>query len=265
MRRRHAKSHALPTAASLTWLALASLAALTGGFSKADQGLNQNAQKNACHAVRAAFGILGWRSLMGFEALRGPDPGVALDFGRLESTPGAPEKPRSQMLQLAAQRTAPMLTDPNGGSDTAACCRSMRRGVASKPSALTIDAWLYRPRPGEEWDEWVAEGKKSPFLGPYVPSDPEAMYAEEWQGWEDFLGCILSFQEARLISRMLGLRSQEDWYAFVEDDPVRLRSLRLPALPSIYYKSEWKGYEDWLALPNETLFVPKGWTTEGSP
>ena len=78
--------------------------------------------------------------------------------------------------------------------------------------------------------------------------------------------------QARLISRMLGLRSQEDWYAFVEDDPVSasvtvmgesflwylkllgavasprwqiqgLRSLRLPALPSIYYKSEWKGYE----------------------
>ena len=106
MRRRHAKSHALPTAASLTWLALASLAALTGGFSKADQGLNQNAQKNACHAVRAAFGILGWRSLMGFEALRGPDPGVALDFGRLESTPGAPEKPRHTSHDFCVQRAA---------------------------------------------------------------------------------------------------------------------------------------------------------------
>ena len=29
---------------------------------------------------------------------------------------------------------------------------------------------------GEEWDEWVSEGKKSPFLGPYVPNDPEAPF-----------------------------------------------------------------------------------------
>ena len=29
---------------------------------------------------------------------------------------------------------------------------------------------------GMEWDEWVADGKKSPFLGPYVPNDPEAAW-----------------------------------------------------------------------------------------
>ncbi|CAJ1395095.1 unnamed protein product [Effrenium voratum] len=91
----------------------------------------------------------------------------------------------------------------------------------------------------EEWDEWVAEGKKSPFLGPYVPSDPEAMYAEEWQGWGDFLGVLLPYQEA---------------------DAVRLRALRLPALPSIVYKEEWQGYEDWLGLGDETLYVPREWS-----
>ncbi|CAJ1350479.1 unnamed protein product [Effrenium voratum] len=91
----------------------------------------------------------------------------------------------------------------------------------------------------EEWDEWVAEGKKSPFLGPYVPSDPEAMYAEEWQGWGDFLGVLLLYQEA---------------------DAVRLRALRLPALPSIVYKEEWQGYEDWLGLGDETLYVPREWS-----
>ncbi|CAK9090180.1 unnamed protein product [Durusdinium trenchii] len=112
-----------------------------------------------------------------------------------------------------------------------------------------------------EWDEWVADGKKSPFLGPYVPSDPEAMYAEEWQGWDDFLGVILPFAQARLVSRLLGLKNQESWYRFVEADPVRLRSLRLPALPAVYYRNDWQGYEDWLDLPNETLYVPKEWQT----
>ncbi|CAK9090260.1 unnamed protein product [Durusdinium trenchii] len=158
-----------------------------------------------------------------------------------------------------------------------------------------------------EWDEWVADGKKSPFLGPYelsqsigpalamlvgpvkVPeADPEvkdpgkelnfskylpcrairrwlgamfkewssqkskgewsmvvkAMYAEEWQGWDDFLGVILPFAQARLVSRLLGLKNQESWYRFVEADPVRLRSLRLPALPAVYYRNDWQGYEE---------------------
>ena len=36
--------------------------------------------------------------------------------------------------------------------------------------------FLSQSSTGEEWDEWVAEGKKSPFLGPYVPSDPEATF-----------------------------------------------------------------------------------------
>ncbi|CAK9059383.1 Uncharacterized protein SCF082_LOCUS31467 [Durusdinium trenchii] len=171
-----------------------------------------------------------------------------------------------------------------------------------------------------EWDEWVADGKKSPFLGPYAPelsqsigpalamlvgpvkvpeADPEvkdpgkelnfskylpylqaiwafgtrgaersggglamfkewssqkskgewsmvvkAMYAEEWQGWDDFLGVILPFAQARLVSRLLGLKNQESWYRFVEADPVRLRSLRLPALPAVYYRNDWQGYEE---------------------
>ena len=101
----------------------------------------------------------------------------------------------------------------------------------------------------------------------------EAMYAEEWQGWDDFLGVILPYSQAqlpcsqatcpgqaRLVSRMLGLKSQDDWYTFVESDSVRrvapiysswtvsralgLRGLRLPALPAVYYKTDWQGYED---------------------
>lgn len=28
-------------------------------------------------------------------------------------------------------------------------------------------------------------------------NDSEAMYAEEWEGWDDFLGIILDFKEAR--------------------------------------------------------------------
>ena len=84
--------------------------------------------------------------------------------------------------------------------------------------------------------------------------------------------CTAHGRCADACTRMLGLQSQEAWYTFVEDDPVSasattstsisstthvpdlwqmkirgLRSLRLPALPSIYYSSEWQGYEDTVA------------------
>ncbi|CAE7217531.1 nadsyn1 [Symbiodinium necroappetens] len=166
----------------------------------------------------------------------------------VHSLPGAAEEPAS-----GAANSSSYASRPNWR-------KRYRRVLPFDEARRCVQAIGFGNR--EEWDEWVAEGKKSPFLGPYVPSDPEAMYAEEWQGWDDFLGCILPFSKARLVSRMLGLQSQEAWYTFVEDDPVRLRSLRLPALPSIYYSSEWQGYEDWLALPNETLFpfLAAAWT-----
>mmetsp|Transcript_62426 Transcript_62426/g.140732 ORF Transcript_62426/g.140732 Transcript_62426/m.140732 type:complete len:166 (-) Transcript_62426:28-525(-) len=36
----------------------------------------------------------------------------------------------------------------------------------------------------EEWDQFVAEG--APW---YIPTQPDVMFAAEWQGWDDFLGC----------------------------------------------------------------------------
>jgi len=114
----------------------------------------------------------------------------------------------------------------------------------------------------DEWDEWVSEGKKSPYLGPYVPSNPHEMYAEEWQGWADFLGVLLDFQSARKVVAALGLKSQEEWLALVDGDAVRLRELRLPAQPRKVYSAHWRGYDHWLGLPESTLYVPKEWVAK---
>jgi len=145
----------------------------------------------------------------------------------------------------------------------------------------------------EEWDEWVSEGKKSPWLGPYMPSDPDEIYADEWVGWDDFLGVPLPFEEARKIARLLNLKSQQEWWAYASGGGAggikaaadkaaaegkgaaavyraaqlaaqRLRTLEterkhpnLPAVPHVYYKSEWKGYDDWLGLEAMELTVPR--------
>eukprot|EP00439_Symbiodinium_sp_Y106_P085116 s82_g27.t1 len=165
---------------------------------------------------------LAWSSLAWIgSGLRHPRRG-APDLV-VRSLPGAAEEPAS-----GAANSSSYVSRPNWR-------KRYRRVLPFDEARRCVQAIGFGSR--EEWDEWVSEGKKSPFLGPYVPNDPEAMYAEEWQGWDDFLGCILPFSKARL----------EAWYTFVEDDPVRLRSLRLPALPSIYYSSEWQGYEDTVA------------------
>jgi hypothetical protein len=37
----------------------------------------------------------------------------------------------------------------------------------------------------EEWLEWIQDGEKR---NPYVPSNPDAIYADSgWAGWDDFL------------------------------------------------------------------------------
>mmetsp|Transcript_35253 Transcript_35253/g.67393 ORF Transcript_35253/g.67393 Transcript_35253/m.67393 type:complete len:213 (-) Transcript_35253:216-854(-) len=97
----------------------------------------------------------------------------------------------------------------------------------------------------EQWDEWVDEGKKSPYLGPYMPSDPEAMYAGEgWTDWEDFLGVPFPFETAREHARGLGLSSIQEWWSHVDSGAL---PARVPSRPDWVYRNDgWETYEDWL-------------------
>lgn len=109
----------------------------------------------------------------------------------------------------------------------------------------------------EEWDEWVSEGKSAPWLGPYMPSRPELMYEEDWVSWDDWLGTPLPFEDARVAVHNLCIPNQEAWWRFVEERAKLLESLRVPARPHLYYRSEWRGYDDWLGLEETPLtFVP---------
>eukprot|EP00873_Tetraselmis_striata_P015604 jgi/Tetstr1/435868/TSEL_024756.t1 len=152
-------------------------------------------------------------------------------------------------------------------------------------------------RSKDDWDEWVNEGKKSPWFGPYMPSDPDVIYADEWEGWDAFLGVMLPYNKARKISRCLGLKSQAEWWAYASGGGAggikaaadkaaaegkgaaavyraaqlaadRLKSLEserkhpnLPAIPHEFYKDEWRGYDDWLGLESEVLTVPTEWNS----
>ena len=87
---------------------------------------------------------------------------------------------------------------------------------------------------------------------PRLPSHPERVYNNEWRGWGDFLGTgnlmnkekvFLSFNDARKITRELGLKSNKDWRTYSKHK----RPLNIPGNPDSYYKDKgWKGWPDFL-------------------
>lgn len=106
------------------------------------------------------------------------------------------------------------------------------------------------------WDEWVAEGKSAPSLGPYMPSAPDEMYAAEWLGWDDWLGCMRTYEDARAEVRKFGIATQEEWWRFVDEDASILLEMRVPARPHIYY-DDWQGYDHWLSQAEAVMYPPR--------
>eukprot|EP00569_Conticribra_weissflogii_P016665 CAMPEP_0171402378 /NCGR_PEP_ID=MMETSP0880-20121228/8513_1 /TAXON_ID=67004 /ORGANISM="Thalassiosira weissflogii, Strain CCMP1336" /LENGTH=215 /DNA_ID=CAMNT_0011917037 /DNA_START=75 /DNA_END=722 /DNA_ORIENTATION=- len=97
-------------------------------------------------------------------------------------------------------------------------------------------------RSKEEWDEYVSNGK--PSHGAYLPSQPEKMYASDWTSWEDFLGIMRTYDDARdMVQNVLRLRSREEYEMFIRMDPARAEGLRLPWRPEIVYGKGkgWRG------------------------
>jgi superfamily II DNA or RNA helicase len=92
-----------------------------------------------------------------------------------------------------------------------------------------------------------------------LPSAPELVYKEEWQGYPDFLGTartrrsplggLRPFVEAREFARSLGLRGVVDWTAYSRGEITGLTPLPMdiPKDPRQSYRGQgWIGWGDWL-------------------
>ena len=131
----------------------------------------------------------------------------------------------------------------------------------------------------EEWSEYACPGTYR------LPRNPDEVWADEWLGWDDWLGVPLSFEEAQAAVRSAGLRSEADYRAFKQARSVPPKTLsdapwtdhaqaakavaasfanvpqrtrtdgkptsdvaaRLPAMPDKYYKDAWAGWAAFLA------------------
>lgn len=90
-------------------------------------------------------------------------------------------------------------------------------------------------RSKDDWDEAVQSGQ----LGGYVPSHPDEMYAPEWVSWEEWLGLMRSYPDAKSLVAMLRIKNLDDYILFVRSDSKRAEGLRIPVRPDIFYKDEW--------------------------
>mmetsp|Transcript_23631 Transcript_23631/g.43918 ORF Transcript_23631/g.43918 Transcript_23631/m.43918 type:complete len:189 (+) Transcript_23631:119-685(+) len=95
----------------------------------------------------------------------------------------------------------------------------------------------------EEFQEYDCPGAYQ------LPKNPHEVWAEDWKGWDDFLGICLSFEEGRKVAR--GLKNVETEEAYLKlfkekqlsDNDV---ASRLPYRPDLKYKDQWISWDDFL-------------------
>lgn len=105
-------------------------------------------------------------------------------------------------------------------------------------------------RSKEEWNEYLEDGNLE--HGSYLPNNPEEMYQEEWTGWDDFLGIMRPYEEARhIVKSVLKLKTMEEYKQFIKADAKRAEGLRIPARPDIVYKSKWWDEKDFFFSQND--------------
>jgi hypothetical protein len=78
---------------------------------------------------------------------------------------------------------------------------------------------------------------------PRLPSTPNVFYADEWKGWKEFLDKIQLYKcikESQVAARKLGIKTSADYVSRYREDP------RLPSNPTLYHKSEWVDWDDFL-------------------
>ena len=99
---------------------------------------------------------------------------------------------------------------------------------------------------------------KSEKLPANIPLNPSKHYDEIWDsqgGWSGFLGTkntsskyknYISFSEIKEIIKPLSISSKDKYALFVREKNFKILDKDLPSAPNVIYKSEWKGWADFL-------------------
>lgn len=104
----------------------------------------------------------------------------------------------------------------------------------------------------EEWRKWAKTNDRPSF----IPAAPSTVYAQQWQGWPDWLNLrprtgravtkyFLPFEEARSwVQENVSAKSRSQWQAWLATGE---RPVFIPADPPRAYSGKgWAGWGDWL-------------------
>jgi superfamily II DNA or RNA helicase len=132
--------------------------------------------------------------------------------------------------------------------------RQKQSKFRSFPDARVFARSLNLPS-SEAWVEFCASGSRPSD----IPSNPPVTYHTYWQGWRDWLGTgqarnarsarykFRPFEEARAFARNLGFSGRSNWRSYVAGPE---RPPDIPTNPGAAYRSQWKGWGDWLGTGN---------------
>ena len=95
----------------------------------------------------------------------------------------------------------------------------------------------------QEWKDLI---KSEDFIKLRIPKNPPRTYSKEWEGWEDFFGPTyspkqnnwLKFHDLKKLIKKLRITSKSMYRNTTNE--------KLPYNPDRIYKSEWKGWADFL-------------------
>lgn len=104
----------------------------------------------------------------------------------------------------------------------------------------------------KEWNLFCKSGIKPSN----IPTDPYSVYRNKgWISWADWLGTnnlssnnrnYISFNDLKKHIKSLKLSSKDKYAIFVRDHKFKINEKDLPSAPNVVYKSEWKGWADFL-------------------
>ncbi len=88
-----------------------------------------------------------------------------------------------------------------------------------------------------------------------IPATPERTYKDKgWIGLNDWIGTkqFTTFEKAKEFALSLRLKSEREWRDYCRGlrTDLKLRPAEIPATPPGAYKSQWKGWGDWLGTSN---------------
>ena len=102
----------------------------------------------------------------------------------------------------------------------------------------------------EDWEDYMEMHNP----GPYLPRRPDEMYVDDWVSWDEYLGVMRPYEDARyMVQSVLRIKSRDDYESFVKADSKRAEGLRIPARPDLFYRG--KGWTSWAEFVGKTSVI----------